>query len=462
MNVESTLVDYALGLRFSDLPKEVIESAKKSILDTLGVLVDGSNALGTEALVRMVRDWGGKPESSILVFGDKVPAPHSALVNCSMARAHDYDDFHEKGMVHTGAGITPACLAIAEKMGGISGKELINAVVLGIDIMARLGLSLKLNFLTTGMSITPQSGTFGSSLAAGRLLRLDRKEMIHALGIAYSQVAGNIMCSIQGTMMVHIQIGLSSQAGILSALMAQRGIDAPQGVLQGSFGYFPVYQHNQYDPAVITNNLGKQFEVANVSTKYFPCCLCSHAAISATLRLAKEERVDPKGVEQIRVGVNQGNYNMVCQPLEQKRTASSFKEALFSLPYGVASALVRGHVSLEDFTLEAIQDERVRSIANKVAPFVDPLIDKQYGRTLGPAVVEVIMKSGKKRSCRVDFVKGHPQNPMSLEECEEKFRKCVSFSGRPLGEKKVSTVIKAVKELDTLDDVSLIVDCLKL
>lgn len=461
MDVGLELVDYALGLKFSDLPEKVVERVKQSILDTFGCVIDGSNAQGTDALVGMVRDWGGKPESSLLVFGDKVPTPHAALVNCSMGRAHDYDDFHENAMVHTGAGIIPACMAVAEHAGRVSGKDFITAAALGIDIMARLGLSLKRNFLTTGMSVTPQVGTFASALVAGKLMRMERKEMAHALGISYSLVAGNIMCSIEGTMMVHIQIGLSSQGGIVSALMAQRGIDGPQGVFQGKFGYFPVYQQNEYDPSVITRNLGKQFEVTNITTKYYPCCLCSHAAIAATLQLVGEEKIDPRGIEQIRVGVNQGSYNMVCQPLEQKRNPTSFKAALFSLPYGVASALVRGHVSLEDFTPEAIQDGEVRSVANKVGPFVDPDIERQHGRNLGPAVVEVIMKTGAKRSRRVDFVKGSPQNPMTMAEYEEKFRKCVSFSGRQIGAEKASAFITAVKELDTLDDVSRIVDYLR-
>jgi 2-methylcitrate dehydratase PrpD len=111
--------------------------------------------------------------------------------------------------------------------------------------------------------------------------------------------------------------------------------------------------------------------------------------------------------------------------------------------------------------LEAIQDEKVLSVANRIDPFVDPDIERQHGRTLGPAVVEVTMKNGRKRSRRVDFVKGSPQNPMTMEEYEEKFRKCLSFSGRQIGEEKASAFITAVKELDRLDDVSRIVNCLK-
>ena len=461
MDLAHHLVDFGVGLKFQDLPQEVVEMAKKLILDNLGVVVNGSRAPGTEGLVNMVLGWGGKPESSLVVFGGKVPAPYAALVNCSMARAHDYDDFHDRAMLHTTGNIVPACLAMAEQVGGINGKDFITAVVLGIDVMIRLGLSLRRNFLTTGMNVTPHFGAFGSSLAAGKILNLSPKEMIYALGIAYSMVSGNVLSSREGTMMTHIQIGLSSQAGILSATMAQNGINGPQGVFQGDFGYFAVYQRGEYDPSVITENLGKKFEINGVSIKYFPCCLCSHAAILAILQLRQEERIDPEEVHEIRVAVTQGNFNVVCHPLDKKRNASSFKEALFSLPYGVASALVRGRLSLEDFTPEAIQDEKVRRLANKVTPYADKAITEQYGRTLGPEEVEVILKNGERRSRRVDFVKGHPQNPMSMEEVEEKFKKCLRSSARPLKDEQASALIKAVKELDTLTDVSQIVRWLK-
>jgi 2-methylcitrate dehydratase PrpD len=177
--------------------------------------------------------------------------------------------------------------------------------------------------------------------------------------------------------------------------------------------------------------------------------------------MAKEEGIDPQEVDQIRVGLNQGSYNVVCDPLEKKRNPASFKEALFSLPYGVASALVRGHVSLEDFTPEAIQDKGVRSMANRVIPFVDKEIEKQHGRTLGPAVVEITIKNGKTSSRRVAFVKGHPNNPMTMEECEEKFRRCVPYSAKGLKPEKVSGLLESLRSLERLNDVSTIADFLK-
>lgn len=462
MDIASELVDYAVGLNFDDLPTEVVDCAKKVLLDTCGVMIAGSAAPGIETLVDIIKDWGGKPESSILIYGDKVPLPHAVLANGTMARAHDFDEVHEKAMIHSANSIVPTCLAIAENNAGrINGKDFISALVSGMDIMARLGLSLKRSPLMTGMFISSQIGTFGAAVAAGKLLRLDRREMINALGIAYSQAAGTVQASIEGSVMVPIQIGLAARAGILSVILARRGIGGPREVFQGKFGYFPVYHQDRYDPSIVTRNLGKQFEITNVSIKAFPCCLCSHAAISATLELAKEERIDPQEVDQIRVRVNQGCYNTVCYPLQSKRNPCSTQEGRFSLPYVVAAALVRGHVSLKDFTAEAIQDREVRSITNKITPIVDEAIEEHYGRIIGPAVVELISKNGRKTSRRVDFVKGHPKNPMTMEDCKKKFRTCLPFSTRSLGKKKVSALIKAVRELDTLNDVSQIANCLR-
>jgi 2-methylcitrate dehydratase PrpD len=378
-----------------------------------------------------------------------------------MARACDFDAVHEKAIVHIAAPILPACLGVAEKVGGISGKDFITALVLGMEIMARLGLSLEKSFLVTGFQITNHMGTFGAAFATGKLLQLNPKKMTQALGIAYGQVAGTLQAVIEGSVMVRIQQGFAAQTGVLSAILAERGIAGPQEVFQGKFGYFPIFCQDRYDPSIITRDLGKQFEITNVSIKSFPCCFLNHFAISAMLNLRKREQIDPSEVDQIKVRVNQGAYNVVCNPLERKRNPCSQHEALFSLPYTVAVALLRGNVSIGDFTQESIQDKDVRSIANKVTPVVDENIEKKYGRIISPAVVEVNLKSGKQRSCRVDLVKGHPKNPMTMEECEEKFRNCLRFSKKPITGKKISSLISAVRGLETLNDVSRIVDCLK-
>ena len=350
MDIASQFGDYGTELKFDDLPAEVVDCAKKLVLDTLAAIIAGSTGDKIESLANIAREWGGKPESSILIYGDKIPTPHAGLVNAAMGRAREFDEFHEKAIIHSASTIVPTCLAIAESVGGINGKDFITSVVLGMDIMHRLGLSLKKNPLVTGITITQHSAAFATSVVAGRLLGLNRKEMINALGIAYSQVAGNVQCAIEGSVMVGFGCGFAARSGIFSATLAKRGIDGPQEVFQGKFGYFPVVHQNEYDPSIVTRDLGKRFEILNGTIKVFPGALNSFAAITAMFQMAKEERIGPQDVDQIQARVNQGDYNIVCHPLESKRNPSSPKAALYSLPYAVGAALVRGHVFLDDYT----------------------------------------------------------------------------------------------------------------
>ncbi len=461
MDIAAEWADYAAGIRFEDLPREVVDCGKKLVLDTLGVMIVGSSAYGVREMANLLSEWGGKRESNIILYDHKVPTPNAVLVNATMARAHDFDTFHEEAMVHPSAPVIPACLATAERIGKVSGKDFLTAVILGMEFSLRLGMAVERSFLLTGFQTTNHVGAFGTALAAAKLLRLDVQKTVHALGITLGQVAGTLQTSIEGTVMVRIQQGLSAQSGVFSAILAERGIKGPEAVFQGKFGYFPVFQQDRYDPSKINRDWGKNFEMVRVSIKSFPCCLLTHSSVAAMLQLREEEEIVPPQVKGVQVKVNQGAFNIVCQPLEKKRNPASPQEALFSLPYTTAAALVRGHVSLEDFIDKAIQDPEVRTVAQTITPVVDPAIEKEFGRIIGPAVVEVELKDGKKKARRVDFVKGHPKKPMTLDDVEAKFNSRLPYASKKLGKKKMADLIAAVKRLETLEDVSQIVDFLK-
>jgi 2-methylcitrate dehydratase PrpD len=461
MEIAHELCEYVNDLDFQDLPEEVIDCTKKVILDTVASAVAGSSAPGIETLTGVMREWGGRPESSIIVLGDKVPAPNAVLINATMARARDIDEVHEKAVLHSAITVVPPCLALAEWVGGIDGRNFIAAVAGGVDIIARLGLSLEASPNITGISSTWQMGTFGAAAATGKLLRLNPEQMINALGIAYSQAAGNQQCIIEGTLMVRVQQGFTAQSGLLSAILAKRGIDGPREVFQGRFGYFPVYHGNNYDASRITRDLGKIFEITNSSLKPYPCCKAIHSAISCVRTMTREHEIDPRDVDSIRVRVNQAAYNLTCHPLESKRRPSSIPEAQFSTPYVVAVALLRGDVFLQDFTAEAITNGDVLSLAQKVTPIVDQAIEDRYGREIGPVGVDVITKDRKTYEARMEFVKGHPRNPMTMEEVEEKLRKCAAFSAKPLPERNLVRVIELIKRMEESRDVSKVMECLQ-
>lgn len=454
MDFAATYAEFAHGLRYRQIPGDVVEITKKLILDQLGVMLVGSAAAGIGDLRNATGEWGGAPQASVLVHGDRLPAHHAALINGTMARAHDFDSFHETAMVHVTAGSLPQCLAIAERRGKVSGQEFLTAMALGMELMVRLGLSFKVSMLLTGRVTTLHQATFGGALAGAKLLGLDPRQMVSALGLAYGQVAGNLQVTVEGTVLVRVLQGFAAQTAVMSAILAEHGLVGPERVFQGEFGYFKAYHDNKYDPEVLTQGLGAEWQVPGISIKYYPCCFLSHFAIDAMRRLVGEMRVAADAIDAINVRVTQGTYNVVCAPMEAKRAPTTTQEALFSLPYTVANAAIHGDVGLAHMTGEAIRDERVRALAQKITTVVDPELERTHSKVIGPSIVEVALKNGERAALRIDAVKGHPSNPMSFDDCAQKFWNCAPFAARPLERSKLERAVEEVRHLEDVADVS--------
>jgi len=179
-----------------------------------------------------------------------------------MARAVDLDDVFEPGTVHGSASVVPTALAVSEKEGGISGKKFITSVALGVDIICRMSLTNKIPPGETGMNVTFQYAFFGSTAVAGKLMNLNKKEFLDAMGLAYTQTSGNSQNLREGTLAIRFCQGLASQGGIYSAIFAHKGITAANEVLEGKFGYYPVYQQNKYNREHLLKEIGQSFNIA--------------------------------------------------------------------------------------------------------------------------------------------------------------------------------------------------------
>lgn len=460
MDLAATYAEFGHGLTYEKIPSDVVDVTKKLILDQLGVMLVGSAAAGVSDLLETTREWGGAPQARVLVHGTRLPAHHAALVNGTMARAHDFDSFHESAMVHVTAGCLPQALAVAERRGGVSGKEFIAAMALGMECMVRLGLSFEVSFLHTGRVTTLHLATFGGALASAKLLNLDPRKTVSALGLAFGQVAGNMQVTIEGTVLVRVQQGFAAQTGVMSAVLAEQGLVGPERVFQGEFGYFKSYHDNKIRTEGLARGLGTEWQMPGISIKYYPCCFLSHFAIDAVRQMTAAKQISADAIEAINVRVTQGTYNVVCAPVDAKRKPATTQEALFSLPYTVANAAVHGHLRIEHMTNRAIQDQQVLALAQKVSMVVDEDLERQFARVIGPSIVEVALKNGKQAALRVDAVKGHPNNPMSFDDCAEKFWSCAASAARPLDRGKLTQAIEAVRHLERVEDVSEIVGLL--
>lgn len=457
MDLAARYAAFAEELSFERLPAAVVADTKKLILDQLGVMLVGSSAAGVDSLLASTRRWGGAKEASVLVHGDRLPAHHAAMINGTMARAQDFDSVHEGAIVHLTAGSLPQCLAAAERRGKVAGHELITAMAAAMEFMVRLGVSFETSFLKTGRVTTLHQATFGGALGASKLLRLDQRKTVSALGLAYGQVAGNLQVTVEGTVLVRVLQGFAAQTAVQSAIMAEDGLVGPERVFQGEWGYFKAYHDNKYKSDVLTDGLGEEWKLLETSIKYYPCCFLAHFAIEAMRNLVAEKKLQPADIEAITARVTQGTYNVVCAPADAKRAPRTTQEALFSLPYTVAAAAHTGRLTLAEMTPEAIKDPRVRATAQKVTCVVDAELEAKYGRIIGPSILDVTLRDGSRLTKRVDRVKGHPAMPMSYEDVADKFRSCIPFAARPLDEKKLERVIEEVRHLERLEDVGALV-----
>lgn len=452
MDLMKVIVKHIMGVRYEDLTTETVEVVKKLFLDTLGTTIAGSSAEGSKGLVDLVKGWGGKEEGTVLIYGGMVPAHHAALVNCTMARALDLDDVHEVGGGHLSATFVPVSLILAEYIQRpINGRELILAIALSSDLSCRLRCALT----TYPGWLAETFAPFGVVAMGAKLMGFDEERLINGMGLAYSQCSTNLQANLDGALTVRLQQGIGAKAGILATVLAEKGFTGAKDAFQGTYGFYRLYGQDKYNPEVITDQLGKRFEVANDSIKPYSCCKHTHMSIYGTLEIVKEHKVDPEEISRITIFTNSKAYNITVLG-DNKYHPKNIVDAQFSIPYTVATAAVRGKVFTDDFTDESIRDNRVLELAQKVKVQVDPELDK-IPQMIVPNRVDVETKGGKHYSKYVEYVKGHPKNPMSMAECIEKFQQCVHFSARPLRRDQVTELIRLGSNLEQVNDVRTVV-----
>lgn len=451
-----TLARHIVNTRFEDLTQEVVDITKKSILDTLGVMAAASGLTPEcRILVDLVTEAGGKQESTIIGFGTRVPAWMAAFANGALAHSLDFDDLYYEALVHPSSPVVAASLAIAERLGDVSGKDLIVAVALGNDLTCRLGSAVDWKY---GWNLTTVVGAFGSTAASGKLLKLDEHVMVNAFGIALSEAAGTQeMRYSVGNHLGGMRDGYPARGGVFSALMAKKGIVGPENSLEGRAGLFHVYFGGDYKRNALTADLGKKFLGTDAAIKAWPTCGTSHVYIDATLKIVTEHNIRPHEVKSITLYA--GDFAMLhCQPIEERRRPQTSPDAKYGIPFSVAIAATRRRVNLSDLTLEGIKNPAVLEMAQKVNVKLDPRFNADNGEP--PGAVEIVTTTGSSYSKRLEFGYGHPLNPINTADVIQKFRDCVSYSVCPVSKEAADKVIEMVIKLEGMDKIQPIVQSL--
>lgn len=448
------LSHFAATLDAGRLDAPVVKAVKTNILDTLSCALAGSSAMAIAEVSDLVREWGGAAQADMFVFGGKFPAHHAAWVNSGMSHARDYDDTHDAAILHAGVSCVPAAIAAGQLRGKLSGADLIAAVAAGLEVTCRLGVAITVDIIETGFIYSSLLGYFGATAAAGRALGLTADEMVNAFGIVYSSVAGNHQVTRDASLMKRLQPGLAAQAAVVAVQLAQRGIRGAQGVFEGADGFFRVYLRGRVDADVVRKDLGKRFELTNLSYKPYPCCRDTHTSIDAVLQLHAKAPRPASDIESIRVGVTAPGYQMVCVPEQVRLAPRTIVEAQFSIPYTVAASWIDGPLDMRHFTDEGLQRADILDLASRVQPYVDAEIDREWSRFVPPARVTIRFRDGQTIETRVNYPKGHPNNMMTEAEFAAKTMDCATFAAKPLPADTAARLIATVGNLDALADIS--------
>ena len=449
---------HLFGTNFSNIPSEIVAGAKSRVLDTLGCMLAGSNAQGCEELAGLCAGWGGAPQSRILRRKKRLPAPLAALVNGTMARAVDFDDVFEPGTLHVSASLLPAALAVTEAWGGVDGQKFLTAFVLGSDLICRLSLAIQLAPGVSGMNSTFQCAYFAAAAAAGKLIGLEEGGMQNALGLAYTQVAGNSQNLLEGTLAIRLAQGLAAQGGVVAAELARAGFDAARESLEGRFGYFRVYQRGNYDRDQLLEGLGERFYGPEVTQKIHPCCMHTHAAVETLQAIRTEYGLSDSDIAGIKVGLNRQGYNFVGGASPEKSAPRSTPEAQFSIYYVLAASFAAGRLTPADFTPAALKRAEILDLAARVECQVDPDLERERPSGVSPARVEVKTRDGRVLQAQAGERRGTPGNPLGWHEVVDKFMGCAQAAEKPVDEERARRVVDLVERLEHLADAGEILD----
>ena len=460
------LARHAATLEFDALPPALIEMTKQCVLDTLGVAI-GASTLAPEAspIADYVREQGGKPEATMLGFGGKVPAAAAALVNGSLGHMLDYDDLADGG--HPSIVTIPVALAVAEKLGGASGRELITAICAGTDIMTRLARAIEVPdwTITEGWFATQLLGFVAGAATAGRMLRLDEEQMENALGIGFNQMSGSRQMAVgAATHMRSMQAGFSGHGAILAAELARRGIIGSKEVVEGRYGIFKTYiRGKEPDWSAIAAGLGKRFPLLESHCfKVWPACAYTRPTNAATLFLREQHGLKPEEIESITVIGGTGGTQLLSEPLELKRRPRVSIDGKYSIPFTTAVMMAKGNVTLRDYTDEGLRDPRVLAMADRVGyrPAAEPVTGRGGSGDVSKTSVEIVTKDGRVLNHRPDGVPGDLRYPVGWERLEAKFRDCVSFSAQPATAANVDRATELIRNLENISDATQIVELL--
>jgi 2-methylcitrate dehydratase len=414
VSLAETLARYAVGLRYEDLPQDVIRIAKRSILDTFGCAFGGYSAGPSQIAIKLAMDVRSTHAATVLFTGTRTSPDLAIFANGVMIR---YLDFNDSFVSYThGAGHpsdTIAALLAASELGGRSGRDLVAATVVAYEMFSKVADVF--DYLGNGIDHSTMTG-IGAVVGAGRLMGLTVEQMVHAIGIT---VGGNT-ATRQGRSdaLSNWKAYAAADAcrkAMFSVQLARAGMTGPADVFEGRYGFFKVMGRKPVEPP----QLGEPFGIRRAFTKRFPLGQFSQTVAQAALE-ARSFFKSPDEIEAVNISVSRSAIKIMADGPDKWRP-QTHETADHSIPYAAGLVLLYGKIEPEYYDDPYLHDARLLDLVGRVKCLPSDEADR-LEKEFNLCELEVVLKSGARKTTRVEYHRGHFKNPMTDAEMEEKFR----------------------------------------
>lgn len=420
--VSSQVADWAIGFSLDAAPAEVVHNTKLRLLDVIGVMIASNSHDSVEAARRAVADAdaGGRGAHSLMDARETSPA-NAAFVNGVAAAVLEFDDTHLATNIHATCAIAAAILPVAQSA-RLSGRQLLEALLVGSEIVCRLGMVTPVRMHEMGFHPTGVYGVFAAAYAVARLRGLPHSQMVDAVGTAASLSSGSIASFEDGTSTKTMHVGFAAAAALRAVALARHGITGPDLVFEGRFGWYRshVQAETDFNFAALTDQLGSRWEVLNIASKLYPCAYTLMPFISAALALRQKNAIMLAEIREISCAIMPRSFRTVCEPVEDKRRPRSSWHGRISLQHTVAEALALGRFDKSAYAPSSLHDPVINALADKVIHVPDPVAAADTSRSR--AVVSITMNDGRVLSHTVEDMLGTSRNPAPDAVYLDKFR----------------------------------------
>jgi 2-methylcitrate dehydratase PrpD len=448
----------SVALQYDDLSPPVIDAAKRSILDTLGVCMAATGAAPdvapVQAVTRLLAAPGGV---RALGYGWSLPTLDAVFWLGALSHALDFDDYAD--IVHPSAPVISAILPLAQAGPPLDGRTAIAAVALGQDFIIRIALAVRRSVSDYGW-LPSLPGAMGATLASAKVLGLDEKQTQNAIGLVLHQTGATMQALAEsGSAFRAIREGFSARSGVVSAQLAAAGMLGDEGSLDGKFGLFGQFFQGDYDRDFLLRGLGEDLKGPITTYKAWPSAGHTHLYVTALDELLTDPTVRPADIKRVRVAGGGQILQHQCEPRGERIAPARGIDAKVSIPFLLGKRLARGSIRISDFHEDGLHDPEAIAYAELVEWRIDPALRKQ-GEGFGPGRVELELADGRTVSTQVAHGLGHPDLPLSWEQLVAKFEDCLEASAVRVSRPAIDEVVEAVAGLENLDDVSVLVDLL--